>query len=128
MGANYLNGNVIEQAYLSTILKWATRHDGIAKIDEYMALHQFDANANKLWAYFVKIITWITSAFPKYRKEMKGLDWGEMFDEFSDGVYDTASLERQIHDLMEDDDIIKKKRHLPLCLKWRFTRLVFPNF
>ena len=53
LGADYLNGNAIEQAYLSTILKWAARHDGIAKIDEYMALHQFDPNANKLWAYFV---------------------------------------------------------------------------
>ena len=29
MGADFLNGNAIEQAYLSTILKWAARHDGV---------------------------------------------------------------------------------------------------
>uniref|UniRef100_UPI003AB516DB HNH endonuclease n=1 Tax=Rikenella microfusus TaxID=28139 RepID=UPI003AB516DB len=39
---------------------------------------------------------------------MKGLDWGEMFEEFGENTYDTALLEKQIHDLMEDDDIMKK--------------------
>ncbi|MCM1022039.1 MAG: DUF262 domain-containing protein [Muribaculum sp.] len=103
-----LNGVAREQAYLASILKWAARHDGIAKVDDYMAQHQFDPNANKLWAYFVAIITWVRSTFPKYRKEMKGLDWAEMFDEFGENTYDTATLEKQIHDLMEDDEIMKK--------------------
>ena len=31
-----------------------------------------------------------------------------MFDKCGDGVYDTAALEKQIHDLMEDDEIMKK--------------------
>ncbi|HIW86695.1 MAG TPA: HNH endonuclease, partial [Candidatus Onthomorpha intestinigallinarum] len=48
MGADFLNGNAIEQAYLATILKWAARHEGVESIDKYMALHQFDLNANKL--------------------------------------------------------------------------------
>ena len=39
---------------------------------------------------------------------MKGLDWGAMYDEFGDNTYDTAELEKQIHDLMEDDEIMKK--------------------
>ena len=74
MGADFLNGNAIEQAYLATILKWAVRHDGVESVDKYMALHQFDPNANKLWAYFVSIITWIRSTFTKYRREMKGVE------------------------------------------------------
>lgn len=57
MGADFLSGNAIEQAYLATILKWAAHHDGVESVDKYMALHQFDPNANKLWAYFVSIIT-----------------------------------------------------------------------
>ena len=107
-GADFLSGNAIEQAYLTTILKWAARHDGVESIDKYMALHQFEPNANKLWGYFSSIITWIRSTFVKYRREMKGLDWGEMFDKYGDGVYDTVALEKQIHDLMEDDEIMKK--------------------
>ena len=39
---------------------------------------------------------------------MKGLDWGEMFDEFGSEDYNTDKLEQQIHNLMEDDEIMKK--------------------
>jgi hypothetical protein len=107
IGSDYILGSPIEQAYLETVLKWASRKDGM-QIDEYMAHHQQDLNANKLWAYYSQIITWIRSTFTIYRKEMKGLDWGTLYDEFGEAVYDTASLEKQIHDLMEDDEIMKK--------------------
>ncbi len=128
LGADYLNGNAIEQAYLSTILKWAARHDGIAKVDEYMALHQFDPNANKLWAYFVAIITWVRSTFPKYRREMKGLDWGAMYDEFHENTYDIVALEKQIHDLMEDDEIMKKAGIYRYVLSGDLRDLSFRTF
>ncbi len=107
IGGDYMTGKLEEQAYLETILKWAARKDDMT-IDKYMAVHQFAPNANKLWAYYMQIITWVRSTFIKYRKEMKGLDWGALYDEFGDGIYDTASLEKQIHDLMEDDEIMKK--------------------
>ena len=93
-----------------------------------MALHQFDPNANKLWAYFVSIITWIRSTFVKYRREMKGLDWGEMFDKYGDGVYDTAALEKQIHDLMEDDEIMKKSGIYRYVLSGDLRDLSFRTF
>ena len=98
-----MTGKLEEQAYLETILKWAARKDNMT-IDKYMAVHQFEPNANKLWSYYMQIITWVRSTFIKYRKEMKGLDWGALYDEFGDGIYDTAALENQIHDLMEDDE------------------------
>ena len=128
LGAEYLNGKAIEQAYLATVLKWAARHDGITRIDDYMALHQFNPNANKLWAYFMSIITWIKSTFPKYRCEMKGLDWGAMYDEFYENIYDTDSLERQIHDLMEDDEIIKKPGIYRYVLSGDLRDLSFRTF
>ncbi len=111
VGGDYMTGNTLEQAYLETVLKWAARHDGItdiSAIDKYMAMHQHDVNANKLWAYFMQVMTWAKSTFPKYRKEMKGLDWGAMFDEFGDNTYDTDKLEKEISQLMEDDEIMKK--------------------
>ncbi len=111
IGNEYMTGKLEEQAYLETILKWAARKDGFKgdlAIDHYMATHQFDPNANKLWAYYMQIITWVRSTFVKYRKEMKGLDWGAMYDEFSENIYNTQELERQISQLMEDDEIQKK--------------------
>lgn len=127
IGCDYMAGNTIEQAYLETVLKWASRKDGM-QIDEYMAKHQHDPNANKLWAYYMQIITWTKSTFPNYRKDMKGLDWGAMFDEFGENVYDTAVLEKRIHDLMEDDEIMKKAGIYRYVLSGDLRDLSFRTF
>lgn len=46
--------------------------------------------------------------FPKYRKEMKGLDWGGMFRRYGRGKYDPAAMESEIRRLMADDDVTRK--------------------
>lgn len=131
IGSDYMSGNTVEQAYLETILKWAARHDGIhdeKPIDRYMAIHQFEPNANRLWAYYMQIITWVRTTFPRYRKEMKGLDWGAMFDEFGENIYDIDALEKQIHDLMEDDEIMKKSGIYCYVLSGDLRDLSFRTF
>lgn len=131
IGSDYMTGNVEEQKYLETILKWTARKDGIKDdkpIDKYMAIHQFEPNANKLWAYYMQIITWVKSTFPHYRKEMKGLDWGAMYDEFGDNIYDIDALEKQIHDLMEDDEIKKKSGIYRYVLSGDLRDLSFRTF
>jgi 5-methylcytosine-specific restriction endonuclease McrA len=47
--------------------------------------------------------------FPKYRKEMKGIDWGKLYDTYGGNLYDTDKLEKRIADLMMDDDVTNKK-------------------
>lgn len=131
VGSDYMSGSTVEQAYLETILKWAARKEEIKDdkpIDAYMALHQFDPNASKLWAYYMQIITWIRSTFPHYRKEMKGLDWGGMYDEFGENLYKTEQLEQQIHDLMEDDEIQKKSGIYRYVLSGDLRDLSFRTF
>lgn len=127
IGSNYMNGNPIEQAYLAKILEWDGRRSGL-KVDEYLAKHQFDANANQLWAYYNQIITWIQSTFPHYRREMKGLDWAAMYDEFGGNVYDIDALENRIHDLMEDDEIMRKAGIYRYVLSGDLRDLSFRTF
>lgn len=107
-GKEYLLGKPIEQAFLETALKWAARKDKLKSIDEYMAVHQHDPNANNLWEYFNQVITWVRTTFPYYRSEMKGLDWGAMYDEFGGNIYDANDLEKRVASLMEDDEVVKK--------------------
>jgi hypothetical protein len=127
IGSDYMNGNPIEQAYLEKILTWDGRRSGL-KVDEYLAKHQFDANANQLWAYYNQIITWVKATFPKYRREMKGLDWAAMYDEFGKNVYDVNALENQIHDLMEDDEITRKSGIYRYVLSGDLQDLSFRTF
>lgn len=104
LGSNYLNGSPIRQDYLETTIEWINNGD----IEGYMATHQHDENASILWSYFQQVMAWVKATFPKYRKEMKGLDWGILYNQFKDTQFDTDKLEKQITELMMDDDVTKK--------------------
>ena len=111
-GNKYLNGDPIRQDYLETALKWI--NDG--EIEAYMAEHQHCPNANELFFYFRSVIDWVENTFVKYRKEMKGLEWGVFYNQFKDIVIDTAELEKEIATLMADDDVTSKKGIYPYVL------------
>ena len=105
MGKDYLNGSCNRQDYLETAIKWI--NDG--QIEAYMAKHQHDQNANQLWQYFNSVIQWVQSTFKKYRKEQKGVNWGELYNKYKDEFIDTDKLEEEISSLMADSDVTIKK-------------------
>lgn len=104
-GNKYINGEAIRQDYLETALDWLSG----GKIEAYMAQHQHDPNANELFFYFRNVIDWVENTFIKYRKEMKGLAWGTLYNRFKDIKVDTSELENEIASLMADDDVTSKK-------------------
>ena len=105
LAKDYVSGSPIRQEYLQTALSWISNDN----IREYMSTHQHQPNANELWIYFRNVIEWVKLTFPVYRKEMKGLNWGELYNQFKCQVFDTDKLEQQIKDLMIDDDVTNKK-------------------
>lgn len=108
IGEKYMNGVAIRQDYLETALSWISNRDGI-QIEDYMGKHQNDTDANELWMYFQSVIDWINRLFPKYRKEMKGLEWGILYNEYKDQMYNSIKLEEKVNELMQDDDVTSKK-------------------
>ena len=74
-----------------------------------MALHQNDENASAIRLYFKRVIDWIKDVFPVYRKEMKGIEWGLLYNLFKDAELDPITLEERIKQLMIDDDVTNKK-------------------
>ena len=104
LGKDYVTGNPIRQELLEKTLDWFT--DG--KIKEYMSLHQHDGNADELWQYFQDVIAWVKKIFPKYYREMKGLSWGCMYNDYHQNKYNSADLQKRIEELMADDDVTKK--------------------
>ncbi len=106
LGKDYLSGAVNRQDYLETTIKWISK-DG--DIENYMSEHQHEPNANELWLYFQTVINWVKAVFPKYRKEMKGMQWGFLYNEFSSKNFDSTELEKEIAELMQDEDVTKKK-------------------
>lgn len=105
LGGDYLNGSAIRQDYLETTIKWISGDN----IEDYMAQKQHEPNANELWLYFQNVINWVKVVFTKYRREMKGIDWGFLYNEFKDKNFDSKKLEEEISALMMDEDVTKKK-------------------
>lgn len=105
IGHDYLNGTPIRQDYLETVIKWINGGD----IEGYMARQQHKPHANELWLYFQKVIAWVTATFPTYRRQMKGVPWGDLYNSYKDAELDPARLERQVSELMADEDVTRKK-------------------
>ena len=105
LARDYVNGSPIRQEFLETAISWINNGD----IDGYMSKNQHSPNAEELWNHFQKVIKWVREIFPSYRREMKGLNWGQLYSEFAGQKFDVNMLEKEIEYLMIDDDVTNKR-------------------
>lgn len=112
LSKDYVEGTVNRQEILEKAIKWISK----GEIRDYMSAHQKDPNADELWIYFQNVINWVKRIFTTYRSEMKGIDWGWLYDEYKDKVIDTVELEKKIESLMMDDEVQKKSGIYPYVL------------
>lgn len=104
LASKYVNGSPIRQDYLETAIRWISK----GNIEVYMGNHQHDPNAVALWNHFSSVINWVKALFPKYRKEMKSVDWGSLYEKFHEKALDATALETKVSKLMMDSDVQKK--------------------
>jgi hypothetical protein len=111
-GKDYLSGSSIRQDYLETAIEWLSATvpglNGKKPIESYMGMQQHEPNANELWLYFQAVINWVKATFPVYRREMKGIAWGELYNNHKIDKLDPHKIEKEISRLMADDDVEKK--------------------
>lgn len=104
IASDYLTGSPIRQEYLETTISWLSNNN----IEQYMAENQHKPNANELWLYFQNVINWTKVFFTNYRREMKGVNFGLLYNQFKDKEFDAKELEVEIIQLMQDEDVTKK--------------------
>ena len=127
IGSDYLNGSAIRQDYLETAISWIS--DG--NIEVYMGNHQHDANAAPLWQFFQSVITWIETSFhpTKERKKiMKGIDWGFLYKNYKDEIFDYQKIDNEVKRLLLDDDVTNDKGIYPYILTKKENFLSIRNF
>lgn len=105
IGSKFLTGEVRRQHFLETAIRWCSQ-DG--NIEQFMSVHQKHTSAKPLWDYFEAVIDWVEACFPNYRKEMKGVPWGVLYNEFRNAPFDPVGAEKRIKALMEDEDVTRK--------------------
>ncbi len=114
LASDYMKGSPIRQDYLETAISWINNW----KIEDYMAKNQQKPNANELWLYFTSVINWVKTVFPNYRKEMKWISWGILYNNFWKQEFDSIKLEEEISRLMQDEDVTKKWWIYEYLLSW----------
>jgi hypothetical protein len=116
IAGDYLRGTANRQELLETAIDWHRETEQIGTIEEYMGKHQHDADAGPLWHYFQGVIAWAKATFPEYYKEMKGVEWGPLYNKFGTKRLNPSALEKAVARLMEDEDVERKAGIFPYVL------------
>ena len=101
----YISGSVNRQDFLRTALDWVSK----GNIDGYMSKHRFDTNINELKTYFNSVIDWISGVFSDVENEMRGLEWGRLYETYHKTPYDPIEVSKKVQTLLADPYVKNKK-------------------
>ena len=106
----YVKGKVNRQDFLKTALEWLVKTNDRDAVDKYLSKHRNDDNINELKTYFTSVIDWADSTFDgDVKSEMRGLNWGQLYETYHNKAYDTAEVTSKVNQLYADE-AIKNKR------------------
>lgn len=94
----YISGSVNRQDYFETALNWVSK----GKIDDYLSLHRYDNNITELKTYFNSVIDWVSSIFLDVESEMRGLEWGRLYEKYHNTAYNPSQISQQVKSLLDD--------------------------
>ncbi len=101
----YVSGSANRQDFLERALDWVSKGD----IEKYMSRHRFDSTIKELKTYFNTVIDWVSSVFIDVEKEMRGLEWGRLYEDYHKKAYDPKKVSESVHQLFTDP-YIKNRR------------------
>ncbi|HAU38608.1 MAG TPA: HNH endonuclease [Phycisphaerales bacterium] len=105
MWSAYIKAEVNRQGYLERALDWVSKGD----IGGYMSRHRNDKNITELKTYFNSVIDWVSTVFSDVLPEMKGLEWGRLYEEYHSKSYDPAKVSAEVKRLL-GDPYVKNRR------------------
>lgn len=97
----YIRGDVNRQDFLATALNWVSK----GNIDNYMSQHRFDDNINELKTYFNSVITWASTVFKDVKSDMRGLEWGRLYETYRNVSYDPNKVSETLCKLYSDPQV-----------------------
>lgn len=101
----YISGSVNRQDFWERALEWV----GQDKVDDYMSRHRYDDNIAEVKTYFNSVIDWVSGVFPDVEKEMRGLEWGKLYEAYHKQLYDPAKVAAEVKKLYSDPYVKNRK-------------------
>jgi hypothetical protein len=101
----YVTGSANRQDFLECALNWVSK----GNIDDYMSRHRYDKNIIELKAYFNSVIDWVSTVFVDVESEMRGLEWGRLYEEYHNTSYNLTKVSKEVRKLYGDPYIKNRK-------------------
>lgn len=107
--SSYIKGDPKRQEILEAALEWVSASQGVG-VDAYMAQHRNDTTIDGLKTYFTSVMDWINTVFIRPPdKEMRGLDWGRVYETFHTTPYDPAQVDADVTRLLGDPAVSTRR-------------------
>jgi len=101
----YISGSANRQDFLERALEWVSKEN----VSEYMSRHRFDNNITELKDYFNSVIDWVSTVFTDVESEMKGLEWGRLYETYRKKPYNSKTVSDEVKKLY-GDPYVKNRR------------------
>lgn len=101
----YVRGSANRQEFLERALDWVSKGD----IGGYMSAHRYDDNINELKRCFNSVIDWVSTVFIDVLPEMRGLEWGRLYEEHHHKSYNPKKMSDEVNKLAADDYVKNRK-------------------
>lgn len=101
----YVSGSANRQEFLERALDWVSKGD----IGDYMSRHRLDTNITELKNYFNSVIDWVSTVFTDVESEMRGLEWGRLYETYKKQPYSPKKVSEQVKALYADPYIKNRK-------------------
>jgi len=101
----YVSGSANRQEFLECALDWVSK----GNIGDYMSKHRKDKNIDELKKYFNTVIDWVSSVFTDIESEMRGLEWGQLYEQYHKKSYNPSKVSAEVRKLYGDFFVKDKK-------------------
>jgi Protein of unknown function DUF262/HNH endonuclease len=101
----YVSGSANRQEYLERALEWVSKDN----VGDYMSRHRFDKNITELKNYFTSVIDWVSTIFTDVESEMKGLEWGRLYETYSKKPYNSKTVSEEVKKFYADPYVKNRK-------------------
>ena len=101
----YISGSANRQEFLECALDWVSK----GNIDDYMSRHRYETNITELKNYFTSVIDWVSGVFTNVESEMRGLEWGRLYEQYHKQGYDSKKVSAEVKRLYGDPYVKNRK-------------------
>lgn len=103
--STYISGSALRQDFWERALEWISK----GNIDSYMSQHRFHTTIAPVKTYFNAVIDWVSSVFSDTESEMRGLEWGRLYETYHSNSYNSTKVSKQVQELYGDGFVQNKK-------------------